>query len=106
MDDFVKNRNLGVAVLAEFDCDPSKLSAEIVRLRAQIPEWQPIETAPRDGTVILIWANRSKRIVIAKPHVNYDGGNPEEDWTWQEAAGGMYGIIATHWMPTPPEPDQ
>lgn len=71
-------------------------------------QWQPIQTAPKDGTAILLWEQYS-----TNPFVGYwqDGG-------WNaclehvEAHGGWDGAIAvglivmpvTHWMPLPPEP--
>lgn len=70
-------------------------------------EWQPIETAPRDGTKILIWSTPGGGYFIVIPHVEYD--EPREDfterWTWKESAG-MYGIRATHWMPLPDPPNK
>lgn len=71
-------------------------------------EWQPIETAPKDGTAILVrfkhlnfkYAKTDEErdlwheICVAKWIDHNDGG-----WTW-------YGICgqATHWMPLPDPP--
>lgn len=63
----------------------------------EIPGWQPIETAPRDGTWILargMWAR--KRYTQA---IRFTAGNVG-DWT------SLYGatIRPTHWMPLPDPP--
>lgn len=70
-------------------------------------EWKPIESAPRDGTQILIWSTHGEFYIVV-PHLSYDA--PKEDftkrWTWKEKAG-MYGIYATHWTPlTEPQKEQ
>ena len=61
-------------------------------------DWQPIETAPTDGTTILI-ATRS-----------YNGGVCMAAWvgeapfpTFMDETGDSY-FDATHWMPLPPPP--
>lgn len=73
--------------------------------------WQPIETAPRDGTFILAFipykpeiTKQPGRIQVLQFHMECHGA--PDDHTrlhWQEG-GGMYNIIATHWMPLPKPP--
>lgn len=58
-------------------------------------EWQPIETAPRDGRTVLIFTNRPiRQWAIARwigaPHNHW--GDGYERWD------------ATHWMPLPEPP--
>ena len=66
--------------------------------------WQPIETAPKDGSDILFWSQRG----------GYFAGNwpPEcRPGSWEKARGRWTGSsdrkaeIATHWQPLPPPPD-
>jgi hypothetical protein len=62
-------------------------------------EWQPIETAPKDGTAFLGYnAGRERIYLIESVHVEYDSKT-----TWQDRAG-YYNITLTHWMPLPPPP--
>lgn len=61
-----------------------------------LTDWQPIETAPKDGTSLLIAGRFGWR----------------GDWNvkighWRENYGFMYGLsfVPSHWMPLPPPPD-
>ena len=66
-------------------------------------EWQPIETAPKDGTKILIWGRGGARVVrwSLGPY-NRKTRRYDEDW----ADGGMFGFEPTHWQPLPAPPKQ
>jgi hypothetical protein len=62
-------------------------------------EWQPIETAPKDGTAIDIWARkpdgggqRWTDIVWENGWVSVEGKLSDKYWTY------------THWMPIPNPP--
>lgn len=62
--------------------------------------WEPFETAPRDGTIVLAWIEVE--------------GDPEYPnvvlacWSdgWYDASTGEYGdwFQPTHWMPMPDPP--
>jgi len=60
---------------------------------------RPIETAPRDGTEILVWAPPEQR-----PH--WTGG--ARGWFltyWDDVHGWEFGPLKpTHWAPLPMEP--
>lgn len=67
--------------------------------------WQPIETAPRDGTLVDLWVDHGqgngKRIACCK----YDAGSSHPDWV--ERSYGILDVISgtpTHWMPIPEAP--
>jgi hypothetical protein len=63
-------------------------------------EWQPIETAPKDGEFILVGGNRPWHgWEIA--HVHWRQGN----W-WVAYGGGAILWVVTHWMPEPPAPEE
>lgn len=61
-------------------------------------EWQPIETAPRDGTEILTIRENG---YIAKG-VWYDNPFGRTDTVIENASGKWWSV--THWMPLPPPP--
>lgn len=76
----------------------SHLTAENERLRAAL-QWQPIETAPRDGTEILA--------VYRSVHSDWYGvamwaetKRGEGKWFWD------YAPRPSHWLPLPPPPAQ
>ena len=61
-------------------------------------EWQPIETAPRDGTAVLAW---NPMIGIYKTWFDSD------DWVmngWGDKPGVWY-PAPYKWMPLPPPPN-
>lgn len=77
-------------------------------------EWQPIETAPKDGTSIMVWADGYRWPEIVK-YEKYD----EEDameigaegyWTFSEdllsAVANVEEDFLTHWMPIPEPPKE
>ena len=72
----------------------AELEAEIESLRAQL-EWQPIETAPKDGAPLLI-AFRNKEVAIAP----WSKSGPMEVTPQFDL-----GWTATHWMPLPAPPE-
>lgn len=64
---------------------------EIDQLRASTtPQWQPISTAPRDGSRIMLWDSR-------------DGGFPTFG-SWRAGSEEEHGTI-THWLPLPAPPE-
>lgn len=58
--------------------------------------WKPIETAPRDGTEILVWNGTS--ILVVTHAYDDDDGTP----VWFPDARPY--VRASHWMPLPPPP--
>lgn len=67
-------------------------------------EWQPIETAPRDGTEFLCFKRSIKTIVVCtwldEDHPDCDGDAPHVTWDHSPL------FDATHWAPLPPPPQQ
>lgn len=64
--------------------------------------WQPIETAPRDGTRLLLWWNERAMISFWADRVGFKG--------WQPVSGEVLNVgnramwNPTHWMPLPEPP--
>jgi hypothetical protein len=57
-------------------------------------EWQPIETAPRDRTPMLVWPHLGLPVVAYR---TVDG--------WCYTLPGKYETYPSHWQPLPPLPD-
>lgn len=72
--------------------DVPRLLAEVESLRVAKSDWQAIETAPKDGTRVLVWS------AAKGPNIAHCGG----DKRWHTR--GVYLIKATHWMPLPNPP--
>jgi hypothetical protein len=75
-----------------YGATPSALTGEKMK---EWQDWQAIETAPRDGTEILLFA-RGQR------NDDYRGvgqwSEQRKDWFWS------FAIRPTHWMPLPEPP--
>lgn len=74
-------------------------------------EWQPIESAPKDGTPVLICRpNASRKKVCEAVWATPWDGAPDDQCYWMTphgVAGRGYTILptsVTHWMPLPPPP--
>ena len=65
-------------------------------------EWQPIETAPRDGTQILAW---NGAVFICAEFVTFaDGTAHWHQWIRGSRASVGASVRLTHWMPLPEPP--
>lgn len=61
--------------------------------------WQPIETAPRDGTSVLGYWRIEAGITDYIQPIRYFNGAWLHDWDHSEQ------VFATHWMPLPERPE-
>jgi len=60
--------------------------------------WQPIETAPRDGTWVLVYAGDT--------HVACFSDYTSKDQWWTQGASLLSDPHPTHWQPLPPPPSE
>lgn len=85
------------------------LCAEIRACLSQpaTPEWQPIETAPKDGVAFLM--RYFDRTIVAHWYVHLrkkPGFSGMDGWVNTESDLYLTNIGATHWMPLPAAPVQ
>ena len=87
-----------VAEVKKLAADLAERDAEIAALRAA-REWRPIESAPRDGTRVLLWIAVSGTAPWAET-AEFDG----DEW-WRNDGDEICGENSpTHWQPVPPAP--
>ena len=80
------------------------MTNEEIRAIPLAPEWQPIETAPKDGTEILIVAKGYVAIARWK-NINTDA-HPLMAWAFHHEDDGAYVLHGpSHWQPMPLPPD-
>lgn len=67
--------------------------------QVQSTNWQPIETAPRDGTLVDLWLTDGRRETECRWSTSVGGW-----WRFDENATDVPVDNPTHWMPIPPPP--
>lgn len=68
-------------------------------------DWQPIETAPKDGTVIVAtWQDTWADVGTKSPHIHIEGMYFAEGSWWYSYDGDGPSRPPTHWMPRPDAP--
>jgi hypothetical protein len=67
--------------------------------------WRPIETAPKDGTLVLLWGRywSDSQGWFKQPLVGQF--SPPNDW-WEAWGRVPFGCRPTHWQPLPELPDK
>lgn len=68
-------------------------------------EWQPIETAPKDGTPILVCRVGYQAQQVAAVYWDWTFSR-RYPWQFLTIADGHAKGWPTHWMPLPPPPTQ
>ena len=76
-------------------------------MSAVMTDWQPIETAPKDGTYVDLWGQRNWDYSYGRSiHCRYRDYPDAPGWFFEK---GPHRIITqvydpTHWMPLPKPP--
>lgn len=65
-------------------------------------EWQPIETAPKDGTIVDLWCGRDGERLVNYRRTDLGNGNVFYE---PVVIGRTCVRTATYWMPQPTPPD-
>lgn len=66
-------------------------------------EWRPIETAPKDGTDILVCVRDTDICLV----VDWDDEASRPGWNWATLDGPHYHEnLFSHWMPLPAPPKE
>jgi hypothetical protein len=72
------------------------------------PYWLPIDSAPRDGTLVDLWVTGeggpSVRVACCRWSVWPNVQNPEREGWWSEQGQFWVSLTATHYMPIPAGP--
>lgn len=79
---------------------PDQLREYAVRAVREATQWRPMETAPKDGTEVLLEFKKAKIIEI--------GNHFQGEWINREDAplSLVYGERPYGWMPLPPLPEK
>ena len=100
--------NLGIIMLADM---MERITYQLREVAHELPHegWQPIETAPKNGTFIDLWDDKYMyRITDARWAYHYwENGKPigEKSWGPSDRDGPFCGK-PTHWMPLPKKPEE
>ena len=99
----------GVRYFTTFEVLTFARQAQREAVAAAVPEWLPIETAPKDGTFILLWEQYSTAPFVGSwvhqgwsvshEHVDAEGG-----WDGANVVDAL-SLPITHWLPLPPPPE-
>ena len=71
-------------------------------------DWQPIETAPKDGTRFLAYQHPFGVEIVYRHDPGGENKNPKhhyECWVFAHQLAGDYPCKPTHWQPLPDPPD-
>lgn len=65
-------------------------------------EWRTIDSAPKDGQMILLYAPSESWPTTFVGYYSEDDGKP----AWTDIDGTWLELACTHWQPLPPPPEK
>jgi hypothetical protein len=96
--------------------DRVRYAADRIEALEAARQWRPIESAPRDGTPVLVAVHDGDRRLVGEAYFNMfeeRADDPTGSWWWANETPGEYTDEAihmrwtiTHWMPLPSPPEQ
>lgn len=97
-------------------CYMEVLEGQLEKFRGKLAsrEWQPIESAPKDGTDVMLFGIRAGEVSGVSEFPGIDIGcwadgksDYGDDGWWYSSCGDAYQCWckATHWMPLPYDPN-
>ena len=67
--------------------------------------WNPIESAPMDGTFVLLFCpGNAESIPILAQFIEFEGDEDGGEW-YEHGAGPCLDVEPTHWFPLPELPE-
>jgi hypothetical protein len=96
------------AIISKDECGNYTRQDELNQLwaawQAAQPKWQPIETAPKDGTGILGFLGSASPFRDSSQACYWFKARGQGDWRSYRYPDGFVIVYPTHWMPLPPDP--
>jgi hypothetical protein len=96
---------------AAIDWSLARVRDAIAKMESPLDDWRPIETAPHDGTRVLVLippgADGRRSVEIAAWDDERFNKRPHPFWAWERRFLGvatMKDMPPTHWMPLPEVP--
>ena len=91
------NSRYTALTLTELEAEEAALQVALEAVRGRVSPWLPIESAPKDGTVILLSETERGEAKVFAAEFN-------EDWGLFTVHIDGAPLFPTHWMPLPPAP--
>ena len=93
------------SVMSEKNIKVTEVTLEQAEVTDEMADWQPISSAPRDGTDILLGWSSGLVLLGSWLNIEYaDIDEPQGWWAWNEYLGFAKVAGATHWMSLPAPP--
>ena len=97
------SNNVDLTRLAVGQSGGAKRNESERKVRGEIMEWQPIETAPKDKSVLL-YCNKYVPIYYGRKRYGTYGEPSQDSFEWRCDSSGRY-ATPKYWMPLPEAPN-